>query len=334
MICLVRPLVLVALFSVFWTPAFAQSLPATRDFLEGGKGLLLSDAVEYDQKTEELRASGNVEIFFKDRRLFADELIYSPREDQVRANGNVKVVDPDGSVVFADTVELTGDLATGVIENISARYGEFAKLAARRGVREGDNISRLEDASYSPCKVCAETPDPLWQIVAEEVEHDQTEQTITYKNPRLEVLGQPILYVPYFQHPDPNVKRKTGLLQPRFFGSSELGSGIETPYFINLAPNRDITISPLFLTNALPLVNIEYRARTEAGRYTLSASGTVGDRSEGTNVSSQRNFRGSLFGDGRFDINEDTAWGFDIERASDDTFLRLYEITNDDRLTS
>ena len=322
--------------AVFFTNpnATAQSVPVVDDLTESGQGLLLSDTLEYDSQNKITRALGNVEIFYKGRRLFADKVSYWQLENRVKAEGNVSVIDPDGTVVYTDSAVLSGDLAAGVIENLSARYGEFAKLAARRGVREGDNVTRLEGASYSPCKVCRENPDPLWQIYADEVEHDQTEQTITYKNPRFEVLGQPVFYLPYFQHPDPDVKRKTGLLQPSFFGSSELGYGIELPYFISFAPNRDLTISPLILTRELPLLNLEYRARTETGTYRFQGRGTIADRSDGQSVTNSNAFRGALFGEGQFDLGQGRSWGFDVERTTDDIFLRRYKITNDDRLTS
>ena len=54
----------------------------------------------------------------------------------------------------------------------------------------------------------------------------------------MEVKGVPVLYLPYFEHADPSVKRKSGFLVPSFGNSTDLGNYIEIPYFLNLAPMR------------------------------------------------------------------------------------------------
>ena len=55
---------------------------------------------------------------------------------------------------------------------------------------------------------------PLWCISARKIIHDQAAATITYQDAYFEIYGQPVFYLPYFQHPDPSVKRKTGFLTP------------------------------------------------------------------------------------------------------------------------
>ena len=62
---------------------------------------------------------------------------------------------------------------------------------------------------------------------------------------------------------DPTVTRKSGFLPPRFASSSELGQQVEVPYFFNLAPNRDLTLAPIFTTKERVALQAEYRSDAE-----------------------------------------------------------------------
>src|SRR5690606_22909364 len=113
---------------------------------------------------------------------------------------------------------------------------------------------------------------PLWQIKADRVVWDQGTQTVSYRNARLEFLGVPVAYTPFFSHPDPTVKRKSGLLTPTFGSNSTLGLTAELPYFIALAPNRDVTITPLIASQVAPVLGLELRDQQDFGLTELDGS--------------------------------------------------------------
>src|SRR3546814_15358023 len=94
----------------------------------------------------------------------------------------------------------------------------------------------MRRAVYSPCDLCKENPDrpPLWQLKAERVVHDQKAQEVRYNNVFLEMWGVPVLYSPYFQHPDPTVKRRSGFLPPLFGTMGEVGEFLRVPYYIEI----------------------------------------------------------------------------------------------------
>ena len=190
---------------------------------------------------------------------------------------------------------------------------------------------------YSPCELCPDEPDraPLWQIKAAKVIHDSETQTIEYRDAVLEFFGVPIAYTPIFFHPDPTVKRRTGLLAPIFRSSSELGLQATTPFFWNIAPNRDATISPRFTSKEGIVMAGEYRALTEAGGYEFDGSITyVDERDDANRTTGDQEIRGHIRGDGRFDIDRQWRWGFDLFRSTDDTYLQRYDISKLDTLTS
>ena len=94
---------------------------------------------------------------------------------------------------------------------------------------------------------------------------DQEDQMITYQDAVLEVAGVPVLYVPWFAHPDPNSERRSGLMTPDLGLSSKIGLFYEQPYYLVISPSEDVTISPMLSTNVNPLVKVDYRRRFFSG---------------------------------------------------------------------
>lgn len=295
--------------------------------------LLTGDRVIFDTRGDRVTAEGNVEISRGGRRLLADRVTYDQAQNRVRAEGNVVLLEPTGEAFFGDALKVTGDLREGLVERLRVLLANDARLAAARGSRQEGRVTELEDAVFSPCPVCAEdTRQPLWQIRADRVHHDQAERTVTYRNARFELFGVPVAYTPYLTHPDPSVKRKSGFLTPSFGSSSTLGLSVETPYYFDLAPNRDFTLAPIFTTDAGVVLAGEYRQLTEAGRTTLAGSVTHTEayQSQPTDERDDR-LRGHLEGEGRYRFGENDA-GFDLAWASDNTYLRRYDFSNADVL--
>ena len=94
-----------------------------------------------------------------------------------------------------------------------------------------------------------------------------------FESASIEFFGVPLAYFPYFSAPDPTVKRKTGFLMPVLSTSSAYGFALETPYYVALAPDYDMTLSPRITTKQGPLMQGEFRQRLENGCYTLRAAG-------------------------------------------------------------
>src|SRR3546814_10971154 len=98
-------------------------------------------------------------------------------------------------------------MKNGFIENIRLLMVDDSRFAATDARRTDGNRTLMRRAVYSPCDLCKENPDrpPLWQLKAERVVHDQKAQEVRYNNVFLEMWCVPVLYSPYFQHPDPTV---------------------------------------------------------------------------------------------------------------------------------
>lgn len=86
-----------------------------------------------------------------------------------------------------------------------------------------------------------------WSIVASDIHLDQGEGFGTAKHVRLEIKDVPVFYWPYASFPIDD-RRKTGFLYPSF-GTSNAGSGayLSVPYYLNLAPHYDATLTPQYI---------------------------------------------------------------------------------------
>ncbi len=329
------------LSAVVSSPAQAQVQVQNQDIsslgsVDPGTPILMqADSLTYNQNSRLWSATGNVEANQEGRTLIADMVTYDEETGLLVAMGNVQLHEPDGPSVFADRVEIEGEFKSGIIEGLRLVFSEDSRMAAAKAVRTGDGITVLDKAVYSPCRACADGGAPMWQLKASRVVHDQENRTISYRNARFEIYGVPVVYLPYFSHPDPTVRRKTGILTPSIGNSTELGYLAQVPVFINLKPNMDLTLAPQVTSREGLIMHTEFRHRTRRGQYNLQSSLAYARsfNEDGTEFTG-REIRGHLFGDGKFQLTPNTQWGYHLQLTTDDTYLRRFNISDDDRLTT
>ena len=88
----------------------------------------------------------------------------------------------------------------------------------------------------------------------------------------LYILNIPVLYTPYFSHPDPSVNKRSGLLAPSFQSDDKLGQLISVPYFYNLSENKDFTFTPTFQSNATNYLTSEFRLLNKNGIFNIETN--------------------------------------------------------------
>ena len=98
-----------------------------------------------------------------------------------------------------------------------------------------------------------------WEVNSDEFKHDKVNQIFEYKNSWLKLFDYKIFYTPYFNHPDPSVKRKSGFLTPSYSSSESLGFSLNVPYFKVLSNDKDITFNPKYYADKSFLLQNEYR---------------------------------------------------------------------------
>jgi len=289
--------------------------------------LLRADSMSYDRELGVVTASGHVEVSRNNQVLLTDHLIYNQRDDLVTATGNVSLLEAEGNVFFADYVELTGDLKNGIVRDIRIILTDGARIAANGGERTDGTVHEMTKGVYSPCNLCSDDPTrpPLWQVKAVKLTQDNQTHDVSYEDAWLEIKGVPVAYTPYFSHPDPTVKKRSGLLPPSFGSSSDLGMVVRVPYFYNISPSEDVTLTPFIASDEGPGLIGDYRRHFQKGKADVTASITQDSESD---------VRGHIDSQGRFDIDNSWRWGFDAERATDDTYMRRYGFGSPQSLTS
>lgn len=331
--------VAICAFGAVAAPAYAEithpkpvAAPQAQDDGLGQDGFYLeADLVTRDDSTNQVTATGAVEVRYRGRILRAGQLVYDRKTGVATATQKVTIVDTSGVVTNADSMVLDQDFRTGVARGFSAQMEDGSTIAADTAVRRSESISELNKAIYTPCKLCAEdgSPNgkPTWSIKAEKVVQDRDRKLVYYKNAVIQVFGVPIFYAPVFWHPDPTASRASGFLQPVFKGSNRRGLSYEQPYALVLSPSEDLVISPQINLKVNPFINLEYRKRFYSGEidarvgYTYERDFTGdGDRF------GDRTNRTYLLAKGAFDITEHWRWGFAAERASEDLIFDKYDV--------
>ena len=310
------------------SPTFNSPVPVSQHSTDEPPVDFSADEMSFDRESGVVSAQGNVEIRYKERRLNADIVSYNRDTNVVSAEGNVVIFEPTSETIYGEKIEITGDLRDGFILNIGVILQDNARIAGSSASRTNASRTEIKNAVYSPCDLCKDEPNkpPIWQIKAVKVTHNKATQTIEYRDAWIEFFGFPVFYTPYFRHPDPTVKRKSGFLFPTLGGSSDLGTTLQTPYFLNLGPHEDATITPIVMTQKAPVLSAEYRKRAQKGEVVVSASLTSNsDETNGLGTERGRHgVRGHIQSTGRFDINQAWRWGFDGNWTTDDTYMRRY----------
>ena len=313
---------LAAFFFLVSNQAFPKAAKTSSD----EPALLYADKLTADHELGLIVARGNVKIYHEDRQLKADVVTYNKQTGIITASGNVILTQPSGEVTFANYVEITGDLKNGIMREIRMIMADEAKLAAISGTRRDGTKTQLERSVYSPCKVCRERPDkpPVWQIKSQTTLWDSESHDIIHTDAFIEMFGVPVMYVPYLRHPDPTIKRRSGLLAPVFGYSSDAKTFIMVPYYYVISDDKDLTLSPLVTADEGFFLGGEYRQRLNQGKVKLAGSLGQGNRFSSSKGKSKQKVRGHIDSTLKYNINKDWRARLDVVRSTDQTYLRQF----------
>ena len=173
----------------------------------------------------------------------ADSARFDPDERALLLDGNVRYEDP-GTQIVSDSAEFSYD--SGRIEFSGASFSLGNSNARGRA----DNLLinqqgqlQLDEVSYTTCPPGSND----WELQASDIDLDTRSGVGTARNIKLRFKGVPILYAPYISFPIGDA-RKSGLLTPEIGSTTRGGNDIRVPYYWNIAPNYDATITPRLLT--------------------------------------------------------------------------------------
>jgi LPS-assembly protein len=298
----------------------------------GDKDVYLeADELVDDRASKLVTARGHVEARHSNRTLRADEVVYDQNTGAAHAKGHVVMINPDGSVQYAEDVQLDDELTAGVATAFAARVKGNITIAAGSAIRRNENVNELNKAIYTPCDICAadgSPKEPTWSVQASKVIQDREHQVVYYRNAVIRIKGVPVLYTPIFWHPDPSAERRSGFLAPNIRYASRLGISYEQPYLWVISPSADLVVSPMITTAVAPFLNLEYRQRFYSGVLHARVGYTYEKRFDGQGKFGPATSRSYILADGLFQIDDKWQWGFGAERVSDPTLFSRYRIDN------
>ena len=328
-------LVCAAAFAV--APAYAQSPFQFSDVPDqSGPALIAADQMTYASDGETITAIGDVTIVQGARALSADQVRYEVAADRIIATGSVTLIEPGGETLHADRVELTNQLKRAIADQLRIRLSDGSRLVGSTADRISGDRTILANAAFTSCKACEKDSDraPLWRLRARTVEHDEVAKDLTYEDVTLDIAGIPVFYTPYFSHPDPTVKRRTGFLAPDLFFGGEFDAVAQVPYYWSIAPDKDLTFKPLITPKTAPVAAAEYRQLFHNGVINVDASFGVLERITNSGAKKNDAVRGHGFLDGQFALDDNWRLTLAGAIASDDSYLETFNIDDADTLRS
>jgi LPS-assembly protein len=231
----------VALLALCFTmPAFAQTA-APAD----GKEPTTIDAQSIEGVGDiEVTARGSAEIRRGDVSIFGEVLRYNAEFGRALGEGGVRLqrgVDR----FFGPRLEYNTREDTGVFE--SPRYLLQRERTAQGGADQLEILGRdkflMKNATFTTCQPGQED----WVLQARELELDYETEDGYAKNPRLRFFDVPIIGFPFATFPLEN-RRRSGILTPYYSQTTNRGFEVGVPYYWNIAPERDMTITPVYMT--------------------------------------------------------------------------------------
>ena len=289
-----------------------------------------ADSVEVNREEGVIIATGNVILRQAGETLYADRLIYNETADLAVAIGRVRLKRADGGTTLSDRMELSQQFTRLIANPLISSFEDGTRFAARDGdVVQGEQaIYRY--GRYTPCKCDWEGGEqPIWDIRSTRIFHDMQTRTIRHENMRLHIFDVPFFWLPVLAHPDWTVNRRSGFLGPRYSYSTDLGTTLSAPWFQVLGPTRDVEIEPVWFQHRGDAAKITYRERWN--NFDLNANLYTGD------LETYKKSREGVAGiDAQLTGQMQGGWKVSgqLQRASQDTFLRRYGFLEDTTLES
>ena len=297
-----------------------------------------ADGASYNDAEQTVSVIGNVVMRRGDQSIRADQVTWNRKSGEIVAQGNIRFVDADGNQLFTERLELTDEFKAGAMENMLYVLREGGRLAAQSGTRGADGKVVLHNAAYSACSVedSAGCPrQPSWRITAKRVIFDPDQKQVRFFGSRIELFGVRLLPLPTIVIATDG-RPISGLLIPDIQLSASNGVQFSDTWYQRLGTGADLAVTGYIFTKALPMVSAQYRQLTSTGAFQVTGYATRSSRIPigGATASSQKDFRGYVYGNGKFQFDPNWGLTFSVRAASDRTFLRRYDISRDDRLRS
>ena len=213
--------------------------------------------------------SNRVHMFRDNQHLHADHVQYSDKTNKAVATGNVVIYDDDYTMQAPISAEYHTDDETALANDVTYWYAaSHGSGTADQARKVSEEIIELDNGTYSTCTFTARS----WELRGKNVSINRKTGVVTGRNVTTRFKGVPIFYSPYMSF-SLTGERKTGFVAPTWSRSSSSGFSLQTPWYWNIAPNRDALVTPRYYTKRGTELGLEtrYLNPNSAGQVNLRA---------------------------------------------------------------
>jgi LPS-assembly protein len=327
-------------------PGLIFNYPTPPDAKKAPTTITTDKKVTYKTKGDTI-LTGNVVISQTGRRIKADKIVIHQDPEtgkhssadlyghvQLREYGKL-IVGKHGFINFKTNV-MTIDhgiyhLASADQSVPGSTLDLWGKM--RYAIRDESKMLTLHNASFSTCQPV----NSAWHFKSSQVKIDKKAGSGTAKNTVFYIKNIPVAYSPYLWFPTDN-RRKTGFLFPTLGYSSDSGAELFLPFYLNLAPNYDATITPKIYTKRGVLAEGIFRYLTEKSQGQLQLDYIYDDRAfakfkkdapseyadqpeELSRLEKKDNNRGSFSFQNQTKFNDHWSNEIDLNYVSDDYYM-------------
>ena len=295
-----------------------------------------SKNVFYNKQNAELSSKKKTQVLDDKYNLYElDKFNYSKKEFLLKGE-NVKIKTNFNSNINSDEYFFESGFFDLDNRNFNASNTKISMQKSIFGNIENDprlfgvtsfkegKITQVNKGMFTSCK--KREGCPPWSIQAQKIIHDKKKKQLIYDHAFIKVYDFPIVYFPKFFHPDPTVKRQSGLLKPILNESETLGSSLQLPYFKILSTDRDITFRPNIFNNNIFMLQNEYREKTENSTLIADFAFTNGYKSS---LSNKKKSISHLFAKYKSNLNLNnfisSKLNINLEKVTNDTYLKVFD---------
>ena len=226
-----------------------------------------ADSSSFEQRNQTGTLQGDVLLQQGRLQAQANEASFDQGNNLVRLNGDVRLRD-QGVLVLGDRAQMQIDSGETRIEQVRyVVHDANARGSAEKLMRRDDAVIVMTDGSYTTCS----PGNNAWSLHSDDIELDREKGWGEAKHVTLKVKDVPVFYTPYIYFPLDD-RRQTGLLPPTISNSTDNGTELVTPYYINIAPNYDATLYPRLMSKRGLQMEGEFRYMQPGHEGQLSAS--------------------------------------------------------------
>lgn len=210
--------------------------------------------------------TGNAEITRNLQQVRADFIEYDQPNDTADLDGNVNYWD---EALFLNSKDAFLTFDNGVGEFTGADYTLIesrGRGTAERMVLDIGTRTDMEKLRYTTC----DPDDEFWHFTASSLTLDHEKNEGKARNFLLKIKNVPVFYSPFLSFPL-SKERKSGFLTPGYGTTNRTGFEARTPYYWNISPNMDATLTPRLLLDSGVMAMGEYRYLHNRGGGTINA---------------------------------------------------------------